>query len=280
MKSIRELNKLLKAYKRYSIENLAYSLKFDEKHILYALDGKDILFPHHIVGMSISYAQLAFLKIENNNADIDALNSLNLALMYAEVGRELQLKDFKRKPLDKMNVHELKKYFSEFSALLFWAILLNNKNLAKKLARQVEFCLQQQFLSDFPLSYNYFSLWAYYKWINEEFTLEAKIGGKFKDLIDNWSCDSVFLEPLLIDIANLHCEELIDNDLRKYPSKFIRPPFTLLPLEIHVINKLRALDELEEISLNHPLMNTHSAKIKEFEVIADDLIETIQINFL
>lgn len=280
MKSIRELNKLLKAYKRYSIENLAYSLKFDEKHILYALDGKDILFPHHIVGMSISYAQLAFLKIENNNADIDALNSLNLALMYAEVGRELQLKDFKRKPLDKMNVHELKKYFSEFSALLFWAILLNNKNLAKKLARQVEFCLQQQFLSDFPLSYNYFSLWAYYKWINEEFTLEAKIGGKFKDLIDNWSCDSVFLEPLLIDIANLHCEELIDNDLRKYPPKFIRPPFTLLPLEIHVINKLRALDELEEISLNHPLMNTHSAKIKDFEVISDDLLEMIQISFL
>jgi len=280
MKEIRELNKLLKAYKRYSIENLAYSLKFDEKHILYALDGKDILFPHHIVGMSISYAQLAFLKIENNNADIDALNSLNLALMYAEVGRELQLKDFKRKPLDKMNVHELKKYFSEFSALLFWAILLNNKNLAKKLARQVEFCLQQQFLSDFPLSYNYFSLWAYYKWINEEFTLEAKIGGKFKDLIDNWSCDSVFLEPLLIDIANLHCEELIDNDLRKYPPKFIRPPFTLLPLEIHVINKLRALDELEEISLNHPLMNTHSAKIKDFEVISDDLLEMIQISFL
>ncbi|WP_457971249.1 hypothetical protein [Acinetobacter calcoaceticus] len=280
MKSIRELNKLLKAYKRYSIENLAYSLKFDEKHILYALDGKDILFPHHIVGMSISYAQLAFLKIENNNADIDALNSLNLALMYAEVGRELQLKDFKRKPLDKMNVHELKKYFSEFSALLFWAILLNNKNLAKKLARQVEFCLQQQFLSDFPLSYNYFSLWAYYKWINEEFTLEAKIGGKFKDLIDNWSCDSVFLEPLLIDIANLHCEELIDNDLRKYPPKFIRPPFILLPLEIHVINKLRALDELEEISLNHPLMNTHSAKIKDFEVISDDLLEMIQISFL
>lgn len=280
MKSIRELNKLLKAYKRYSIENLAYSLKFDEKHILYALDGKDILFPHHIVGMSISYAQLAFLKIENNNADIDALNSLNLALMYAEVGRELQLKDFKRKPLDKMNVHELKKYFSEFSALLFWAILLNNKNLAKKLARQVEFCLQQQFLSDFPLSYNYFSLWAYYKWINEEFTLEEKIGGKFKDLIDNWSCDSVFLEPLLIDIANLHCEELIDNDLRKYPPKFIRPPFTLLPLEIHVINKLRALDELEEISLNHPLMNTHSAKIKDFEVISDDLLEMIQISFL
>lgn len=280
MKSIRELNKLLKAYKRYSIENLAYSLKFDEKHILYALDGKDILFPHHIVGMSISYAQLAFLKIENNNADIDALNSLNLALMYAEVGRELQLKDFKRKPLDKINVHELKKYFSEFSALIFWAILLNNKNLAKKLARQVEFCLQQQFLSDFPLSYNYFSLWAYYKWINEEFTLESKIDGKFKDLIDNWSYDSVFLEPLLIDIANLHCEELIDNNLRKYPPKFINPPFTLLPLEIHVINKLRALDKLDEISLNHPLMNTHSAKIKDFEVISDDLLETIQISFL
>lgn len=280
MKSIRELNKLLKAYKRYSIENLAYSLKFDEKHILYALDGKDILFPHHIVGMSISYAQLAFLKIENNNADIDALNSLNLALIYAEVGRELQLKDFKRKPLDKINVHELKKYFSEFSALIFWAILLNNKNLAKKLARQVEFCLQQQFLSDFPLSYNYFSLWAYYKWINEEFTLESKIDGKFKDLIDNWSYDSVFLEPLLIDIANLHCEELIDNNLRKYPPKFINPPFTLLPLEIHVINKLRALDKLDEISLNHPLMNTHSAKIKDFEVISDDLLETIQISFL
>lgn len=280
MKSIRELNKLLKAYKRYSIENLAYSLKFDQKHILDTLDGEDILFPHHIVGMSISYAQLAFLKIENNNADIDALNSLNLALMYAEVGRELQLKDFKRKPLDKMNVHELKKYFSEFSALIFWAILLNNKNLAKKLARQVEFCLQQQFLSDFPFSYNYFSLWAYYKWINEEFTLEAKIDGKFKDLIDNWSYDSVFLEPLLIDIANLHCEELIDNNLRKYPPKFINPPFTLLPLEIHVINKLRALDELEEISLNHPLMNTQSAKIKDFEVISDDLLETIQISFL
>lgn len=280
MKAIRELNKLLKCYKTYTIESLIHSLKFDQKHILDTLDGKDILFPHHIVSMSISYAQLAFLKIENNKADIDALNNLNLALMYAEVGRELQLKDFKIKPLDKVNVHELKKYFSEFSALLFWAILLNNKNLARKLAYQVEFCLQQQFLSDFPLSYDYFSLWAYYKWINEEFTLESKLDGKFKDLISNWSCDSVFLEPLLIDIANLHCEELIDNDLRKHPPKFINPPFTLLPLEIHVINKLRALDNLDEISLNHPLMNTHSAKIKKFEVIGDDLIETIQINFL
>lgn len=200
--------------------------------------------------------------------------------MYAEVGRELQLKDFKIKPLDKMNVHDLKKYFSEFSALLFWAILLNNRNLAKKLARQVEFCLQQKFLSDFPLSYDYFSLWAYYKWINEKFTLESKIDGKFKDLINNWSCDSVFLEPLLIDIANLHCEELIDNDSRKYPPKFINPPFTLLPLEIHVINKLRALDKLDEISLNHPLMKTYSAQITEFEVVGDNLLETIQINFL
>ncbi|WP_144729885.1 hypothetical protein [Acinetobacter oleivorans] len=280
MREIRELNKLLKAYKTYSIENLAYSLKFDKKHILDTLDGEDILFPHHIVGMSISYAQLAFLKIENNNSDIEALKNLNLALMYAEVGRELQLKDFKIKPLDKMNVHDLKKYFSEFSALLFWAILLNNKNLAKKLARQVEFYLQQKFLSDFPLSYDYFSLWAYYKWINEEFTLESKIDGKFKDLIINWSCDSVFLEPLLIDIANLHCEELIDNDLRKYPPKFINPPFTLLPLEIHVINKLRALDKLDEISLNHPLMKTYSAQITEFDVIDDNLLETIQINFL
>lgn len=280
MREIRELNKLLKCYKTYSIESLIHSLKFDQKYILDSLDGKDILFPHHIVDMSISYAQLAFLKIENNNTDKDALKNLNLALMYAEVGRELQLKDFKIKPLDKMNVHDLKKYFSEFSALLFWAILLNNRNLAKKLARQVEFCLQQKILSDFPLSYDYFSLWAYYKWINEEFTLASKIDGKFKDLINNWSCDSVFLEPLLIDIANLHCEELIDNDSRKYPPKFINPPFTLLPLEIHVINKLRALDKLDEISLNHPLMKTYSAQITEFEVIGDNLLETIQINFL
>ncbi|WPP71536.1 hypothetical protein SOI81_07760 [Acinetobacter pittii] len=280
MREIRELNKLLKCYKTYSVESLIHSLKFDQKHILDSLDGEDILFPHHIVGISISYAQLAFLKIENNNSDIEALKNLNLALMYAEVGRELQLKDFKIKPLDKMNVHDLKKYFSEFSALLFWAILLNNKNLAKKLARQVEFCLQQKFLSDFPLSYDYFSLWAYYKWINEKFTLESKIDGKFKDLINNWSCDSVFLEPLLIDIANLHCEELIDNDSRKYPPKFINPPFTLLPLEIHVINKLRALDKLDEIYLNHPLMKTYSAQITEFEVIGDNLLETIQIDFL
>ncbi len=280
MREIRELNKLLKYYKTYSIESLNHSLKFDQKYILDSLDGKDIIFPHHIVGMSISYAQLAFLKIENNNSDIEALKNLNLALMYAEVGRELQLKDFKRKPLDKMNIHDLKKYFSEFSALLFGAILLNNKNLAKKLACQVEFCLQQKFLSDFPLSYDYFSLWAYYKWINEKFTLASKIDGKFKDLINNWSCDSVFLEPLLIDIANLHCEELIDNDSRKYPPKFINPPFTLLPLEIHVINKLRALDKLDEVSLNHPLMKTYSAQITEFEVIGDNLLETIQINFL
>jgi len=156
MREIRELNKLLKCYKTYSVESLIHSLKFYQKYIVNSLEEKDILFPHHIVGMSIPYAQLAFLKIENNNSDIEALKNLNLALMYAEVGRELQLKDFKIKPLDKMNVHDLKKYFSEFSALLFWAILLNNKNLAKKLARQVEFCLQQKFLSDFPLSYDYF----------------------------------------------------------------------------------------------------------------------------
>ncbi|WP_296517478.1 hypothetical protein [Acinetobacter oleivorans] len=280
MREIRELNKLLKCYKTYSVESLIHSLKFYQKHILDSLDGKDIIFPHHIVGMSIPYAQLAFLKIENNNSDIEALKNLNLALMYAEVGRELQLKDFKIKPLDKMNVHDLKKYFSEFSALLFWAILLNNKNLAKKLARQVEFCLQQKFLSNFPLSYDYFSLWAYYKWINEKFILESKIDGKFKDLINNWSCDSVFLQPLLTDIANLHCEELIDSDSRKYPPKFINPPFTLLPLEIHVINKLRVLDKLDKISLNHPLMKTYSAQITEFEVIGDNLLETIQINFL
>ncbi|MFV5659470.1 hypothetical protein VXR58_04480 [Acinetobacter pittii] len=280
MKALNELNKLLKAYTTYSIESLENSLKFDLEHIADALEGNNILFPHHVIGISISLAQMAFLKIENKDPNIDAINNLNLALMYAEVGREFQLKEFKRNPLDKMNVHELKGYFSEFSALLFWAILLNNKNLAKKLAGQVEFCLQQEFISDFPLSYNYFSLWAYYKWINEVTLLETKIDGKFKDVIDNWSCNSVCIEPLLVEIANLHCEELIDNDLRKYPPKFIRPPFTLLPLEIHVINKLRADEGLDEICISHPLMKNFSAQVKEFKIIENDLLEKIQINYL
>ncbi|EPU1147466.1 hypothetical protein ACVUMY_004143, partial [Acinetobacter baumannii] len=97
------------------------------------------------------------------------------------------------------------------------------------------------------------------------------IDGKFKDVIDNWSYNSVCLEPLLVEIANLHCEELIDNDVRKYPPKFIRPPFTLLPLEIHVINKLRADDGLDEIYVSHPLMKTFSAQVKEFKIIENDL---------
>ncbi|MEX3013702.1 hypothetical protein AB3515_13715 [Acinetobacter baumannii] len=96
MKALNELNKLLKAYTRYSIENLENSLKFDIEHIVDALERSDILFPHYIIGISISLAQMAFLKIENKDPDIDALNNLNLALMYAEVGREFQLKEFKK----------------------------------------------------------------------------------------------------------------------------------------------------------------------------------------
>lgn len=44
MKAIRELNKLLKCYKTYTIESLIHSLKFYQKNILDTLDGGDILF--------------------------------------------------------------------------------------------------------------------------------------------------------------------------------------------------------------------------------------------
>lgn len=280
MKALNELKKLLKAYRSYSLDHLKKCLEFDQKHILVALNSNDVFYPHHIIGMSISFAQMAFREIESHNLDSHAIDHLNRSLMYMGVAVELQLNDFKRNPIDKMNVHRFKKYFSAFSALLFWAILLDNKNLAKKMARQVEFCLKQKAISDFPLSYDYFSLWSYYHWINEALPFELPMKGSFQYLTENWSKDSISLSPSLIEISELHCEELIDNDKREYPPKFISPPFTLLPLEIHVINKLRLLDGLDKMDVDHPLMKTQSAQITNFEIVEDELLERIQINLL
>lgn len=280
MKALNELKKLLKAYKSYSFEGMNDILELNKKYVLDALNSNNILYENNVVGISVSFAQMAFKEIESHNLNPHAINHLNLSLMYMEVAVELQLNDFKRNPIDKMNVHEFQGYFSSFSALLFWAILLDNKNLAKKMARQVEFCLKQKAISDFPLSYDYFSLWSYYHWINEALPFELPMKGSFQYLTENWSKDSISLSPSLIEISELHCEELIDNDKREYPPKFINPPFTLLPLEIHVINKLRLLDGLDHIDVDHPLMKTHTAQIKNFEILEDELLERIQINLL
>ncbi|KAF1026830.1 MAG: hypothetical protein GAK29_01025 [Acinetobacter bereziniae] len=280
MKALNELKRHIKAYKTYPTQDLKESLRLDKLRAKKALDEDSIFVAELIRIMGSTYAQCAFNVIENDCLSFDALKDLNLAFMYIEACNESALINFKKNSLDRMEIHSFKKYYSEVSALLFWAILTENLNLAKKLAKSVLYCLEQRVIQDFPNSYDYFSLWAYSKWSKELSLIDLDIKGEFKFLIDHWNESGPNLDQTLMKICDLHCEELIDNDERKFPPKLVSAPFTIIPLEIHVINKLRLLDGLDEIEVNHPLMHTNAAKIKSFEVIEDEFLEEFQLKIL
>ena len=280
MKALNELKRHIKAYKTYPTQDLKESLRLDKLRVKKALDEDSIFVAEQIRIMGSTYAQCAFNAIENDCLSFDVLKDLNLAFMYIEACNESALMNFKKNSLDRMEIHSFKKHYSEVSALLFWAILTENLNLAKKLAKSVSYCLEQEVIQGFPKSYDYFSLWAYSKWAKELSLIDLDIKGEFKFLIDHWNESGPILDQTLMKICDLHCEELIDNDKRKFPPKLVSAPFTIIPLEIHVINKLRLLDGLDEIEVNHPLMQTNAAKIKYFEVIEDELLEEFQLKIL
>lgn len=56
------------------------------------------------------------------------------------------------------------------------------------------------------------------------------------------------------------------------------PPCDLIPLEIHVINKLRQSHSLSRLIVDHPITNTNIAIVSEFSIVEDDFLEYIQIN--
>lgn len=280
MKALNELKRHIKAYKTYPTQDLKESLRLDKLRVKKALDEDSIFVAEQIRIMGSTYAQCAFNAIENDCLSFDVLKDLNLSFMYIEACNESALMNFKKNSLDRMEIHSFKKHYSEVSALLFWAILTENLNLAKKLAKSVSYCLEQEVIQGFPNSYDYFSLWAYSKWTKELSLIDLDIKGEFKFLIDHWNESGPNLDQTLMKICDLHCEELIDNDKRKFPPKLVSAPFTIIPLEIHVINKLRLLDGLDEIEVNHPLMHTNAAKIKSFEVIEDELLEEFQLKIL
>ncbi|MCF0265693.1 hypothetical protein KW868_14695 [Acinetobacter guillouiae] len=280
MKALNELKRHIKAYKSYQIQDLNDSLHSNQFDVKKAIYEDDLFVTELIRIMGSFYAQRAFYAIENDFLNSDALRDLNLAFMYMEACNESELMKFKKNSHDRMKIHRFKKHYSEISALLFWAILTENFNLAKKLAKFVSFCLEQKIIQDFPNSYDYFSLWVYSKWSKELPLIDLDLKGEFKFLIDHWNESGPNVAETLMKICDLHCEELIDNDKRKFPPKLVCAPFTIIPLEIHVINKLRLLDGLDEIEVNHPLMQTNAAKIKSFEVIEDELLEEFQLKIL
>lgn len=269
----------VEGYKTRENVGMNMILQMRKAGMLDALSGKRHLFGGDISGIGITYAQKSFQLIENSNINVEALYFLNLSLMYSEVGLGVKLEDFKKNQLNDLEIHRFKKYFSEFACLLLWAILMNNRNLAIKLKNNLEFCLSQKtILKSFPLDFEYFSLWLFYRWQSSKTENGLFIQGFFKDLIDQWSAPAIKLESIICKICDYHCLETVDNDRRKFPPKFLNPPFTLLPLEIHVINKLRLVEDLEEINVNHPLMNTNIARIRNFEIVEDELLEQIEIS--
>ncbi|WP_051526458.1 hypothetical protein [Alkanindiges illinoisensis] len=266
-------------YKTRENAGMNMILQMRKTGMLDALSGKRHLLGDDINSIGITYAQKSFQLIENSNINVEALYFLNLSLMYSEVGLGVKLEDFKKNQLNGLKVHRFKKYFSEFACLLLWAILMDNRNLAIKLKNNLEFCLSQKaILKSFPLDFEYFSLWLFYRWQGSNTETGLFIKGFFKDLMDQWYAPAIELENIIRKICDYHCLETVDNDSRKFPPKFLNPPLTLLPLEIHVINKLRLVEGLEEINANHPLMNTNIAKIRDFQIIEDDLLEQIEIS--
>ncbi|MGB5887949.1 MAG: hypothetical protein WBG77_14730 [Acinetobacter venetianus] len=279
MRSLEITQDLCDTYRSYRVSEIDTGIDLVKESIERKLKGHSILYSGTIRSIGSSYGQKALCLIESNHIHDDAIISVNLSLMYAEVAIELGLKEFAEDPFDKYASHSFKKNFSIASALLFWAILMENHNLAKKLVRQVIYCLEQKTtLKGFPLSYDYFALWAYFKWAKIEPSLPLLLETAFKELTDNWSESSPKLYKQVKRICDIHCKELVDNDGKKFPAKLLLPPLTLLPLEVHVINKLRLLDGLDEIHIDHPLMHTNSAKIKDFKIVEDDFLEEIQLS--
>lgn len=280
MKAITQLKKSIDVYKSYKLDALDASLQLDDLKLRQAISEGNSNVAHIVQRIGVTYAQRAFAFIENYCLNSNSLTDLNLAFMYLEVGYESELSNYQKNLTDRYVIHDFKKYFSEVSALLYWAILTDNLNLAKKISQSVIFCLKQNVIENFPTDYDYFSLWAFAKWSKEILSIELRIHGEFKNLIDHWDESISEISPILNSICDLHCEELIDNDRRKFPAKLLSPPFTIIPLEIHVINKLRGMDGLNEINVDHPLMQTQSAKIKSFDIVEDELLEEFQLKML
>ncbi|MEB6479399.1 hypothetical protein [Acinetobacter vivianii] len=279
MRSLEIIQDLCDIYLSYQITGIDNGINLLKQSIESELQGHNILYPGTIRSIGSFYGQKALCLIENNHINEEAIISVNLSLMYSEVAIDLEIKKFCEDPSDNYSSHSFKKNFSIASALLYWAILMENHNLAKKLARQVIYCLEQKtVLKGFPLSYDYFALWAYFKWSKIDPSLPLLLETAFKDLTDNWSESSPKLYKQVKRICDIHCKELIDNDGKKFPAKLLLPPLTLLPLEVHVINKLRLLDGLDEIHVDHPLMHTNSAKIKDFKIVEDDFLEEVQLS--
>ncbi|HIQ35680.1 MULTISPECIES: hypothetical protein [Acinetobacter] len=279
MRSLEIIQDLYDTYRSYRVSEIDNSISLSKQMIKSKLQGPGLLYSSIIRIAGSSYGQKALCLIENNHVHQEAIISVNLSLMYAEVAIDLELKEFGEDPFDEYASHSFKKNFSSASALLYWAILMDNHNLAKKLARQVIYCLEQKtILKGFPLSYDYFALWAYFKWAKIEPSLPLLLETAFKELTDNWSESSPKLYKQVKRICDIHCKELVDNDGKKFPAKLLLPPLTLLPLEVHVINKLRLLEGLDAIHVDHPLMHTNSAKIKDFKIVEDDFLEEIQLS--
>ena len=55
-------------------------------------------------------------------------------------------------------------------------------------------------------------------------------------------------------------------------------PCDLVPLEIHVINRLRQSHSLSRLSIDHPLTNTNIALVSEFGIVEDNFLEQVQIS--
>ncbi len=231
----------------------------------------------HMESISCQYAMKGFCLIETGGVSPEALRFLNLSFMYKEVAQEIEFNENKNSVC--IQLEHVRRCLFKLAPLLLWSILIGNKSLAKKIRNQFLFYLNLKNVTrNLHLDYELFCLWLYESWVEEKSDIIQNISGDFKQLIDHWYADAEKLQEIVISICDFHCEEMVDNQKKPALPRFMSPPCDLIPLEIHVINKLRQSHSLSRLIVDHPITNTNIAIVSEFSIVEDDFLEYIQIN--
>lgn len=232
----------------------------------------------YLEAISHNYGMKGFCLIETAGVcNPEGLRFLNLSFMYLEVAQEIEFNENKNSVFIKLEY--VRRCLFKLAPLLLWSILIGNKGLAKKIKNQFLFYLNlKNVTKELQLDYELFCLWLYEQWVGEESDISQKISGDFKKMINHWNSNVEILQEIAISICNLHCEEMRDNQKKPVLPRFMYAPCDLVPLEIHVINRLRQSHSLSKLRIEHPLTNTKIALVTVFGVVEDHFLEQVQIN--
>lgn len=271
------INRTKSAYKKNDPTWRVAEIAEYQKEIKLEIDESLRVSAYRLEAICTHYSILSFHLIENNDFSGNSRLYLNLAYMYFEASLEQKYLFDKQKK--SMEFEEIRCSLFKLAPMLLWAMIFGNKNLAIKIKKQMDFYLDFKNVKDvLSLEYEFFCLWIFAKWSEIDIETEKYLKNDFLELICIWEQHTNLLEPTLLKICDFHCVEIADNMRKKMLPRFTRPPFDLVPLEIHAFNLLRCKFGLSKIEIDHPLMNTQIAKSQQFEIIEDEFLEFVQIN--